>query len=195
MTEEWRPVVGYEGSYEVSSMGTIRSLDRLNGRGSWIKGRLMKPAMTQNGYMSVTLCFKGEQTTHYVHRLVAQAFVTNPEDKPQVNHINEIKADNRVSNLEWVTPRENIVHGTKTQRAAANTDYAKKVANTDYVVIARKLAKAVTATHLRTGEVLDFPSMKEAQRNGFNASHISKCCRGKLAHHKGYVWEYAVDVA
>lgn len=186
MTEEWRPVVGYEGSYEVSSMGNIRSLDRLNVRGSWINGRLMKLTMDQNGYTRVGLCIKGERTTYYVHRLVAQAFVTNPDDKPQVNHINENKSDNRVSNLEWVTSRENTLHGTKTQRTAANTDYA---------IIAKKLAKAVTATHLRSGEVLDFPSMLEAQRNGFNASLVSKCCKGKRAHHKGYAWEYAVDDA
>lgn len=195
MTEEWRPVVGYDGSYEVSSMGNIRSLDRLNGRGSWIKGRLMKPAMNQKGYMRVGLSFKGKQTYYSVHRLVAQAFVTNPDDKPQVNHINENKTDNRVSNLEWVTNRENAVHGTKIQRTTANIDYAKKVANTDYALIARKLAKAVTATHLRSGEVLGFPSMQEAQRNGFHAGAVSRCCKGELAHYKGYVWEYAVDVA
>ena len=181
MTEEWRPVVGYDGSYEVSSMGNIRSLDRLNGRGRWLKGRLIKIGMTRNGYMRCCLCIKGERTHYYVHRLVAQAFVTNPDGKPQVNHINEIKADNRASNLEWVTSRENSVHGTKIQR-------------TDYVLIARKLAKAVTATHLRSGEVLDFPSMREAQRSGFDTGAVSKCCKGERAHHKGYVWEYAVDV-
>lgn len=71
----------------------------------------------------------------------------------------------------------------------------KRVANTDYVLIARKQAKAVTATHLRSGEVLYFPSMREAQRNGFNSSAVSKCCKGERAYHKGYVWEYAVDVA
>lgn len=194
MTEEWRPVVGYEGSYEVSSMGTIRSLDRINSRGSWIKGRLMKPYMNQYGYMKVKLRIKGEQTGYSVHRLVAQAFITNPDDKPQVNHINENKTDNRVSNLEWVTIRENAVHGTRIQRITANTDYVKRVANTDYVLIARKQAKAVTATHLRSGEVLYFPSMREAQRNGFNSSAVSKCCKGERAYHKGYVWEYAVDV-
>lgn len=185
MTEEWRPVVGYEGSYEVSSMGNVRSLDRLNVGGSWLKGRLMKTAMTHNGYMRVKLSSKGKQTGYFVHRLVAQAFITNPDDKPQVNHINENKTDNRVSNLEWVTIRENAVHGTRVQRITANTDY---------VLLAKKLAKAVTATHLRSGEALYFPSMQEAQRNGFHAGNISSCCKGERTHHKGYVWEYAVDV-
>lgn len=193
MTEEWKPVVGYEGSYEVSSMGNIRSLDRFNGRGSWIKGRPMKPAMNQKGYMRVGLRLMGKQKYYSVHRLVAQAFVPNHDDKPQVNHINENKTDNRVSNLEWVTNRENAVHGTKIQRTTANIDYAKKVANTDYELIGRKQAKAVTATHLRSGEVLAFPSMREAQRNGFHSGAISRCCKGDLACYKGYVWEYAVD--
>lgn len=115
MAERWRPVAGYEGLYEVSEQGSVRSLPRQAGK-YHIKGRLLKQFQNRAGYLCVCLSKEGEQTTVAVHRLVASAFVPNPEGKETVNHINEDKGDNRACNLEWLTLRENLRHGTRAER-------------------------------------------------------------------------------
>lgn len=112
--EEWREIEGYEGLYSVSDMGRVRKN---------ISGRILKPR-NLNGYQRVALYGKvGEPkgcrpTDYFIHRLVADAFIDNPENKPQINHINEDKSNNIVSNLEWCTALENSNHGTRTQRIA-----------------------------------------------------------------------------
>jgi len=114
VSEEWRAIAGYEGIYEVSNYGRVKSLPnrRRNGRGDndfyTTKEIILKPGrMAQTGYLSVSLKSK----THSIHRLVAKAFIPNPDSKRQVNHIDKNKQNNAVSNLEWCTERENTVHG------------------------------------------------------------------------------------
>lgn len=115
--ESWKEVVGYEGLYEVSSCGRVRSLDRLIHREQSgnkvvipIKGKLLSLRQDKDGYLIVNLSKHGTKVSKRVHRLVAQAFIANPEDKPQVNHIDGKKNNNIVSNLCWVTSLENISH-------------------------------------------------------------------------------------
>ncbi|MDD4154740.1 MAG: NUMOD4 domain-containing protein [Bacilli bacterium] len=112
--EQWKPIYCYEGYYEVSNLGRIRSLDRdvpMRG-GIWsIKGQIISQKRHyRTGYMNVTLNFAGTKVTLLVHRLVAKAFVPNPYNKPTVNHINGIKSDNRAINLEWCSYKENNQH-------------------------------------------------------------------------------------
>lgn len=118
MKEKWKPVKGYEGLYEVSDLGNVRSLPRRAGT-FHIKGRTLKQFKSRNGYLLVCLSKEGIQKTIGAHRLVAEAFVKNPEHKKTVNHINEDKTDNRACNLEWLTLRENLHYGTRAERARA----------------------------------------------------------------------------
>lgn len=118
--EEWRPVQGFEGIYEVSNRGGFRTLEHhvtfpWNGREftKLVRARIHKQHLTDRGYVKLTLKHKGIQTHEFVHRMVARAFIPNPHNLPVVNHLNSNRADNRVENLEWCTLFDNIQHGIK----------------------------------------------------------------------------------
>lgn len=116
MQENWRNVEGYEGIYQVSDLGRIRSLPHIcNGRNC--SGRILSQAKDKDGYLVVNLSNGSKREHKRVHRLVALAFCPNPFDYPQVNHIDECKTNNMVDNLEWCTVKYNINHGTRTERA------------------------------------------------------------------------------
>jgi len=114
-TEEWRSITGFEGYYEVSNFGDVRSVDRVIPRdgptGSMArKGQMITPHITPKGYLRCQLGMNGQKANKLIHRIVADAFITNPDDKPEINHRNGNKRDNRVDNLEWVTQSENQSH-------------------------------------------------------------------------------------
>ena len=118
MTEEiWRPIDGYEGLYEVSNTGLIRSLDRFVGNRNRIKGKILSIKIEKNGYCSVALFKYGKMKRYLVHRLVAQEFIPNTEGLPQVNHKDEDKTNNRVENLEWCTAKYNINYGSRLNKS------------------------------------------------------------------------------
>lgn len=185
MVEVFKAIEGFEDLYEVSNLGRVRSLDRWvnhNSKGDkkYRKGRVLKPAPNKKGYLMVVLCKDGKMKTYLVHRLVAEAFIPNPQSLPQVNHKDEDKTNNFVcmsnieeSNLEWCTYEYNINYGTHTER------------------MIEKLSQKVQAFNKDGVLVFEFPSTAEAGRNGFNCGNISSCCRGKQKTHKGLVWKYA----
>lgn len=107
MTEEWRPVVGYEGLYEVSNLGRVRSLPRWR---SHQQKLVLRCSSNNSGYQQVHLSTHNKQKSMTVHRLVAQAFIPNPENKPEINHIDGDKTNNKIDNLEWVNRKENVHH-------------------------------------------------------------------------------------
>lgn len=170
--EIWKPVMGYEGYYEVSNLGRVRSS---------IYG-ILKPQKINSGYLMVGLRCNGKRKRHLVHRLVAQEFCQNSLGLSQVNHKNEDKTDNRAVNLEWCTAKYNNNYGTGKQRLSlAQTNNPKL----SFAVVMRCL----DGTLVRT-----FPSANEAARStGIGLSNIVRCCNKKKYYHTagGYKWEYA----
>lgn len=112
MIEEWRPIEVYEGLYEVSSYGRVRSVDRYDSRNQFRKGKVLSPGKDKNGYLKVVLHCNGKCKTINVHRLVAQAFIPNPDNLPMINHKDEDKTNNNVTNLEWCDVKYNLNYGT-----------------------------------------------------------------------------------
>lgn len=179
--EEWRSIAGYEGSYEVSSLGRVRSLDRYNNKPQFVRGRMMKLHMrTNHGYPVVTLTKDGIPQPFLVHRLVADAFVDNPRRKPQVNHLNGVRKDARASNLEWTTRSENQRHAYET---------LKRGWVSSHLPAYRGLPKPVVA--VSGDDRISFESIGEAQSRGFNAGLVRECLAGKRASYKGYEWRRA----
>lgn len=176
--EIWRPIKGYEGWYEVSSYGNVRSLDRLvihsEGRKRLWKGKIMKLCHLNNGYLNIELSKNCVKKHHSIHRLVAEAFIPNPDNLPIVNHKDENPNNNHVSNLEWCTRSYNINYGTRNEKVAV------------------KLSKPVFQIDKITNEVItEYPSAAEAVRQtGFNYKHISACCNGKRKTAGGFKWQY-----
>lgn len=189
---EWKPVVGYESEYLVSDHGYVWSIRR---------NKLLKPKKTVAGYLRVGLSVGGNRKDFPVHRLVAVAFVPNPENKPTVNHINEMKTDNRVENLEWATSAEQNTHGTRLMRAVANTDWEARTRKMDYQKIAEKHNyETMNAAQMKkvvqkdmSGKILCmFDSIGQAARSvKTSPAHIWECCNNRRKSCKGSVWMYA----
>lgn len=160
MIEIFKEIEGYE-NYQVSNYGSVKSL----GNGKTRKEKVLKPFNTTKGYLQVELSKQGKRKNYYVHRLVAQAFLQNPNNYEEVNHKDEDKTNNHVTNLEWCDRKYNINYGT----------------------LKEKISKQVLC--VETGVV--YPSTMEVQRQlGFAQTNISKCCNGKLKQAYGYTWRY-----
>ena len=171
MQEVWKDIKGYEGQYQVSNKGRVKSLSRVTSDGRSIVDKILKSGKNSVGYLIVNLYKDGQLRSYLIHRLVANAFTDNSENKPEVNHIDENKENNCVNNLEWVTRKENINHGTHNER------------------MAKTQSKPVIGISKDKKSYLYFNSTNDAQRlAGFNNRDISKCCRGKRKTAGGYIW-------
>lgn len=169
MIEIWKDIKGYEGLYQVSNLGRVKSLNYNHTK----KEGILKPQLTCYGYLRINLKAKRNKI-YSVHRLVANAFIPKPKGKTQINHINEIKTDNNVSNLEWVTCKENINHGTGIERRS------------------KKRLISVIAIDLVTREKTNFESIKEAsEKTKTSKAHICNCCKSKRNNAGGFKWRYA----
>ena len=128
MNEIWKDIKNYEGLYQISNMGRVKSLERTKkGRGNTIyitKERILKPSLNGSGYPIVGLSNGCNHISYIVHRLVAEAFIPNPDNLSDVNHINEDKTDNRVDNLSWMSHHDNINYGSRNEKIAAKNSKA-----------------------------------------------------------------------
>lgn len=179
--EKWTDIVGYEGYYKISNLGNVKSCKRIikHGLGNadrTIKPRIIKPYNDNHGYHMVSLSKDGKAKKHKVHRLVAEAFISNPENKPTVNHLNEIRNDNRVENLEWATFKENNNYGSHNER------------------VSKTLSRPIEQLDKNDNKISIFESVREASlATGIHIMNIKSC----LSHDNrnfagGYKWRYKI---
>ena len=172
MKEEWRDIKGFERKYMVSNTGKVKSLNyRRTG-----KEKIMKLQKDRYGYLQVQLSKDGKVKGCLVHRLVATAFLENPDGYTEVNHKDEDKENNKAENLEYCSSSYNINHGTRNKR------------------VAEKNSKSVFSVDKESGLIMWWQSAHEAERyTGINHSNITRCCQGKLNSAGGHIWFYADD--
>ena len=172
MEEIWKDIKGYEWKYQVSNYGRVKSLNyRRTGN-----ERLLKPILQPTGYLFVMLC--KPLKNFFIHRLVAEAFIPNPDNLPQVNHKDEDKTNNHVDNLEWCTQLYNLNYGSRNKRISeSQLNHPNK-------------SKKVYQYTLYGELVKEWESINECVRNGFNLGAVFSCCKGERKTHKGYRWTY-----
>lgn len=206
--EVWKDIEGYEGLYQVSNIGRVRSLDKeiktYNG-GSYInKGKIINGSIAKSeGYLRVTLVKDRKNTIKKIHRLVAEAFIPNPENKPCVDHINTIRDDNRVENLRWVTYEENMNNPLTKQKISkintgeGNPFYGKKHTEESLKKISES-GKGRIPTNRKKIICVElnrvFDSIAEAGRElNIGSQNICKVLKGERNTCGGYHWEYITD--
>ena len=178
MNEEiWCDIKNYEGRYQVSNLGRVKSLVDSNGK---FREKILRPFKNSHGYLYVDLWKGGERKRYKVHRLVLMTF--NPVDgmeNLEVNHLDENKENNHLSNLEWTTHKDNQNHGTRNKRIS------EKLTN-------GKLSIPIAQSDPSTNKVINVwkSSMAAERECGFNNSRINDCCRGKRKTHGGFRWCY-----
>lgn len=177
MEEIWKDIKGYEGLYQVSSFGRVKSLERVDRIGRKKHGKFLKEHINSGGYFNVALYSKYSVKKYLlIHRLVAQAFIPNPNDYPQVNHIDENKINNNVDNLEWCTSEYNL--GFKNRRKKASKSTKKPIISISPNGIFRWETSAT-----------DF-----SKRTGIDIRNVNAVLKRKRKHTHGYCFMYAEEL-
>lgn len=180
--EEWLFVVGTE-EYEVSNLGNVRSVNRTisysDGRSRYEEGKTLKFVKNKRGYFSAAIYYDKNRRYMYVHRLVAMAFIPNPENKRTINHKDGIKTNNCVDNLEWSTDSENAIHAFKNNLRHMGSGAEN---HTSIPVIQMSMDGGYITEHVNIREA-------ERQTGAWN-QNISKVCKGLLKSTGGYKWKY-----
>ena len=193
MQEIWKDIKGYEGIYQVSNLGRVKSLPRKDRKNRIVHGRILSLDHDGGKYVTVHLHKDRKQSTRHLHRIVAETFIPNPLNKATVNHIDEDKENNTVCNLEWMTYKENAHHGTRMERCYSNRDYktiGKKIAQTWRD---RGKCRAIIQYDLDGNIVNEWESIIDAAKtynvwpNGIRCSLKDKSGKRTC---KGYYWRY-----
>ena len=182
MTEVWKDIKGYEGLYQISNLGRVKSLAHLHGKSKKLirKEKIMQCVIGIKGYLYCGLSKNGLTKRYRVHRLVAEAFIGNPNELPQVNHIDGDKANNRADNLEYCTCAYNVRH-------AFLNGLRKGIRDSDNALSKKVNQYALSGDYIKTWD-----STMQIERNlGITNVSISQCCLGKIKSSHGYIWRYA----
>lgn len=186
--EIWLKMLEFEGFYEISNLGRVKSIAKFhNKRDGTVQrntkyGKILKQSNTQ--YAHITLRRNGENFTRLVHRLIAIHFIPNPENKPHINHLNGIKRDNRIENLEWCTTSENVRHAFDTNLIKNRKGMGVRGVNHVY-------SKAVIQCSLSGEKIAEFACIQEAaDKNNINRSSVTAVLVGKKSSHNGFIWKY-----
>lgn len=157
MTEEiWADISGYEGKYQVSNLGRVKSLNYSH----TCKEKILKHKKNRYGYLTVNLCSNGKLKMFSIHRLVAQSFIPNTNNLPEVNHKDENKENNCVENLEWSTRKYNLCYGTRIERISK--------------------ALSIKVGCFKDKQLIKiYNSIRDTEKDGFNPSNVCQCCQGK----------------
>lgn len=204
MEEEWRDINGYEGYYQVSNMGRVRSMDVAvphprPGHLSIKKGKVRKQFLDgKKHYLTVGLHRDAVTKTLNVHRLVANAFIPNPLNLPQVNHIDEIKINNEALNLEWCSASYNMKHGGAVERQLfsrylnnSKEDLSARSLVTKFAKQSRNCERPVIQISGLGFFIAEFTSASSAGRTlGVDRANIQSCCKGRARTCGGFKWEY-----
>lgn len=175
--EIWKDIEGYFGKYQISNFGRVKSLERLNARGYRVNEKILKPTIIHNGYYQVQLCKNSIVKAYLIHRLVWETFNGAIPEGYELNHKSEKKSDNRLSNLNLVTHKENLNWGPAAER------------------IAKKQSKPVLQFTLDGIFVKEYQSITQAYREtGFSQGNICNCCKGKYKTANGYIWRYKAKI-
>lgn len=178
MEEIWKGIKGYESRYQISNIGRVKSL-RKYVYNHFSKEKILTPVVTKKGYLQIRLSDGKKFKGYRIHRLVAEAFIPNPENKPQVNHINGNKQDNRVENLEWCTNKENMIH-------AAKNKLLKDVSGNK-----NPNCKKINQYDLYGNHIKKWKSIYDITETlGIDRHLITKCCTFKRDSASGYIWRY-----
>lgn len=177
--EKWKDIAGYEGLYQISNMGRVKSLERFKPNGQIVPEKIKTPSAKSNNYLALQLYKNNKPKNCYIHRLVAEAFIPNPQNKETVNHINGDKHDNSVENLEWSTYTENNHHATQT--GLNGTEHMRN----------KKGSMRILQYDENMNLIAEYPSMREAERQtGIDCASISLGVR-KGWKYGGFIWETA----
>ena len=197
--EIWKDILNYEGLYQISNLGNVKSLERTHKIYNYkkkekvnrtIKEHIMAQEKSKTGYKNVALCKEGKSKLYLTHRLVAQAFISNPNKKPQVNHKDGNKLNNNVENLEWVTASENNKHAWDNKlKIISNKQLENAKALGKY---GKKRNRKVNQYSLNGELIKQWDSLTDIYNElGYSWGNISGCCRKVRKTSNGYRWEYA----
>jgi len=177
--EIFKDIKGYEGLYQVSNLGNVRSYYKDK------EGKILSAGLKPEGYKYVNL-HSDKNKNFYIHRLVALAFIPNPQNKTQVNHINGIKNDNRLDNLEWATSSENRLHAYKIGLQKGQSINQKKGAD-------NPRSRPVVKLNINGEFIQNYAGVCEAARQiGGHQANISACCKGKTKTAYSFKWQYKI---